>query len=112
MLFQNYLAERRYQKAPNFVSVHASGTVLTGPLPDGDYQLTFYGETIDIELETITLEVEGDQGEVKRSEFSTVHRREDHARISMSEAALRGFFKVLEKRLDGLGKQDGGESKK
>lgn len=96
------------RKHPSFCSHSATGTIVSGPLPDGSYQMLFYGEATEVRSEELLIErKDDDTGRVVSSKIDSSRVREDRARICMPEGALRALYDLLKDRFDG---ESNGES--
>ena len=93
-----------HKLSKQFTSHFATGVILSGPLPDGFFQMVFYTDAIGIESERASLKEHDDTGalyEVK-SDVETARFREDKVRISMPEAPLRSLYGLLKRRFESL----------
>ncbi len=89
----------KHKPSKDFASHTATGALLSGPTSDGFYHLVFYADVVEINHEVSVLvsqDLEQATYETKIPPGSVSMFREDRARVSMSEGAMRRLSHLLQ----------------
>ena len=99
MADKNGTIKIEHKRSRHFTSQFATGTILSGPTPDGYYHMIFYSDVVDVVSETGIKSAE-DKYSLSIQKDDLFNHREDKARISMDEAALLRIYTLLKERFE------------
>jgi hypothetical protein len=88
-----------HKPSKDFASHTVTGALLPGPTSDGFYHLVFYADVVEINYEVSVLvsqDLEQATYETQIPPGSISMFREDRARVSMSEEAMRQLSHLLQ----------------
>jgi hypothetical protein len=90
-----------HKPSKDFASHTATGVLLSGPTSDEFYHLVFYADVVEINYEVSVLVSQGIEQATYETEIppgSISMFRENRARVSMSEEAMRQLSRLLQAR--------------
>jgi hypothetical protein len=88
-----------HKPSKDYASHTATGGLLSGPTSDGFYHLIFYADMVEINHEVSVLVSQGLEQAIYKTEIppgSISMFRENRARVSMSEEAMRQLSHLLQ----------------
>lgn len=89
-----------HHRSTTFVSCQASGVILSGPSNDDMWHMIFYHDTVAINSETMTKTNTPGIYTGSIEETDIVRIREDQARVSLDNAAIKSLYNLLKVRLE------------